>query len=138
MTEQKASEQKETSQESAPDSWSEVGDNFQSLGGSLAAAFKETWENEELSQKLRKSMDSLADGINHAVREATKPEEGRQVSEEMGKAAKSAQDAGTQAFRDVKPHIVSSLRKLSAELKKMTDRMEQEESENTTDKMDVT
>jgi hypothetical protein len=138
MTEQKASEQEENSQKSAPDSWSEVGDNFKSLGGSLAAAFKETWENEELSQKLRKSMDSLADGINHAVREAKELDETQQVRGEMGKAAKSVQDTGAQAFLDVKPHIVSSLRQLSAELKKMTDRLEREESENTTDKMDVT
>jgi len=138
MTEEKVSGQRETSQKSSSDSWGEVGEHFKSLGGSLTAAFKETWENEEISQKLRKSMDSLADGINHAVREAKESEEAQQVSGEMGKAAKSAQDAGAQAFRDVKPHIVSSLRQLSAELKKMTDRLEREESENTTDKMDVT
>lgn len=138
MTEEKVSGQRETSQKSSSDSWGEVGENFKSLGGSLTAAFKETWENEEISQKLRKSMDSLADGINHAVREAKESEEAQQVSGEMGKAAKSAQDTGAQAFRDVKPHIVSSLRQLSAELKKMTDRLEREESENTTDKMDVT
>ena len=139
MTEEKVSGQRGTSsQGSSFDNWQEVGENFKSLGGSLTAAFKETWENEEISQKLRTSLDSLAEGINQAVEGAKESKEAQQVRGEMGKAAKSAQDSGTQPFRDVKPHIVSSLRQLSVELKKMTDRLEREESENTTDEMDVT
>lgn len=138
MTEEKVSGQSGTSQKSSPDSWREVSESFKSLGGSLAAAFKETWENEEIRQKLRQSMDSLADGINQAVGEAKESEEAQQIRGEMGKAAKSAQDVGAQAFRDVKPHVVASLRQLSAELQKMTDRLEREESENTTDETDVT
>ncbi len=139
MTEEKVSGQRETaSQTSSSDSWQEVGDNFKSLGENLAAAFRETWENEEVRQKLRTSLDSLAEGINQTIEEAKESKEAQQVRGEMGKAAESAQEAGTQAFHDVKPHIVSSLRQLSAELKKMTDRLEREESENTTDEMDVT
>ena len=139
MTEENVSGQRGTlSGTSCSDNWQEVGDNFKSLGESLAAAFKETWENEEVRQRLRTSLDSLAEGINQTVDGAKDSKEAQQVRGEMGKAAKSAQDAGAKAFRDVKPHIVSSLRQLSVELKKMTDRLEQEESKNTTDEMDVT
>ena len=139
MTDEKVSGQRGTSsQKNSSDNWREVGDDFKSLGESLAAAFRETWENEEVRQKLRTSLDSLAEGINQAVEGAKESMEAQQVRGEMGKTAKSAQDTGAQAFRDVKPHIVSSLRQLSAELKKMTDRLEREESENTTDEMDVT
>lgn len=138
MNEENASRQEGTSTRSTSDTWAEVGKSFQSLGESLAAAFRETMENEEVRQKLRTSMDSLADGINQAVADAKESDEAQQVRGELGKAAKSAQDAGEQACRDLKPHIVSSLRQLSAELKKMTDRLETEDPENATDEMDVT
>jgi hypothetical protein len=128
MTEEEKFEETGSSQQDYSENWKEIGDNFKSLGRSLAMAFRQTWENEELRQQMRKSLDSLADGINAAVKEVSESDQGKQVREEMEKAAQSAQTAGTQAYRDVKPQIVSSLRQLDIEFQKMIDRLEKEEA----------
>lgn len=127
MSEENQYDRTESSQQDYSENWREIGRNFQSLGKNLAMAFRQTWENEELQQQLRKSLDSLAAGINQSVKEASESEQVRQAREEVEKAAQSAQTAGTQAFHDVKPHIVSSLRQLSAEFQKMVDRLEKED-----------
>ena len=138
MSEEKTSANGCTPDSSDADTWREVGENFKSLGESLAAAFKDTLGNEEVKQKLRTSMDSLAAGINDAVKEATDSEHAQQVRGEVEKAAKSAHEAGKQTYEDIRPHIVSSLRQLSAELHRMIDRIEREEEEGVSDRMDIT
>lgn len=130
MSEEKTSSGTDNAQNRGSENWREVGDSFRSLGESLAAAFRQTWENEEVRQQLQKGMDAFAEGINRAVKEATESGHAKQVREEMGKAAQSAQAAGVQALRDAKPHIVASMRQLSAELQKMIDRMEKEQKDN--------
>ncbi len=138
MSEEKTSTRGSAADTGKADTWREVGENFKSLGESLAAAFKDTLGNEEVKQKLRASMDSLAAGINDAVKEAADSEHAQQVRGEVEKAAKSAHEAGKQTYQDIRPHIVSSLRQLSVELHRMIDRLEREEEEGTSDRMDVT
>lgn len=138
MSEEKTSTRGSASDTGKADTWREVGENFKSLGESLAAAFKDTLGNEEVKQKLRASMDSLAAGINDAVKEAADSEHAQQVRGEVEKAAKSAHEASKQTYQDIRPHIVSSLRQLSVELHRMIDRLEREEEEGTSDRMDVT
>ena len=133
MTEGNTSGQSGSSEKSSSDIWSEVGENFESFGQSLASAFKETWENGEIREKLRVSLDSLADGIHQAAEHLKESEKAQQAHESVEKAAKSAQEPGKQAVQEAKPYVVSSLRHLSEELQKTIDRLEQEESENTTD-----
>ena len=133
MTEEKTSGQGGSSEKSSSDIWCEVGENFESFGQSLASAFKETWENGEIREKLRVSLDSLADGIHQAAEDLKEPEKAQQAREKVEKAAKSAQESGTQAFHEAKPRVISSLRHLSAELQKTIDRLEREESQDTTD-----
>ena len=81
-------------------------------------------------------MDSLAEGINRAVKDGMESKHAQQVRDELGRAAQSAQVAGTQAFRDAKPHIVASLHQLSIELQKMIERMEKGQRPSTADKPD--
>ena len=129
MTEERNSTEKEDSSGWGAESWREVGESFKSLGESLVAALRETWENEEVRQQLKKGVDAFAEAINRAVKEARESEHAKQAREEMSKAAQSAQEAGAQAFRDAKPHIMASIRQLSAELQKVLDRLEKEQKD---------
>jgi len=130
MPEEKTSTETESSQNRGSENWREVGDSFRSLGESLVAALRQTWENEEVRQQLQKGVDALAEGINRAAKEATESDHAKQAREEMGKAAQSAQAAGAQALRDAKPHIVASMRQLGVELQKLLDRLEKEQKDD--------
>lgn len=132
MSEEETSSEKNEAQGCHSENWREVGDSFRALGESLVAAFRQTWENEEVRQQLQKGMDAFAEGINRAVKEAADSEHAKQIRAEMGKAAQSAQAASAQALRDAKPHIVASMRQLSLELQKMIDRLEKEERDKGT------
>ena len=49
MTDEKSTED----QHPASDAWTEVGQQFRSLGESLASAFNATWHSEETRQNLK-------------------------------------------------------------------------------------
>jgi negative regulator of sigma E activity len=127
MSEENDFEVKDASEQDYSENWREIGKNFKALGKDLATAFRQTWENEELREHLRASLDSLAAGINQSVDEAVESEQAKHVRDRLGKAAQRAQEAGTQTFHDIKPHMVSSLRQLNVEFQRMVERLEKED-----------
>jgi uncharacterized membrane protein YccC len=125
-------------QPSASEAWHEVGQQFRSLGESLAAAFRTTWESEETRQHLEKvqaGLTAMIDEISQATKKMADSEEAQKVKAEVGKAAQSAQAASQQTAEEVRPHLLAAFHKIRTELDQIIQRMEQEEpaSEPSTD-----
>jgi hypothetical protein len=119
-----------TEEQTTNNAWSEVGRQFQSLGESLATAFRAAWEDEGNRQQLRDlqtGLEKMADDVSQAVKDAGESPEGQKVREEVKKAAGSARAAGKTAWQDARPHVLSALRSVDAELQKIISRMEVEE-----------
>jgi adenylate cyclase len=129
MTEEQTNQQTEPAPESFGDAWREVGQQFQTLGESLAAAFRATWEDEETRQHLQGMQDGLeamVKDIGQAIKEATASPEAQKVRGEFEKAAESIQSAGQQTLQEAQPRLLSALHQVNEELRKMISRLEQE------------
>jgi len=114
-------------QPSSTDPWREVGQQFEALGQSLAAAFRTIWEREENRQhaeQIKSGMEQMADEVTQAVKQAAKSTEGQEVRQQVRKAADSAQKAGKEAFDEARPHLVSALRQVNSELQKVIEQWE--------------
>lgn len=122
------SEKKETDQ-----AWSEVGQQFKALGESLAQAFRSAWENEENRQHLQsmqRGLESMVDDIGRVINEASASPEAQKARAEAEKAVESARVAGGKALEDAKPHFLSAMRQVDAELQKLITHLEaQQESQ---------
>jgi hypothetical protein len=119
-----------TDEQTTGEAWREVGRQFQALGESLATAFRTAWESEENRehvQDMKTGLEAMVSEIGRAVQEASASPEAQRAREEVGRAAESARAAGAQALQEARPHLLSALRKVNAELQKMVHRLEQEE-----------
>lgn len=118
-----------TEEHTDQDPWREVGRQFQTLGESLAEAFRAAWEDEENRQHLQDlqaGLEKMARDIGQAVKETSESPEGQKVREEARKAAQSAREAGRNAWQDARPHVVSALRQVDAELQRIITGLEKE------------
>lgn len=116
---------------SASDAWSEVGQQFRALGQSLASAFNATWQTEETRQHLEKmqaGLEAMVNEIGQISQRATSSAEAQKVRAEAEKAAQSARTASQATLEEVKPQLLSALRKVREEIDRMIDRMEQQPS----------
>lgn len=121
-----------TEEQTKDEPWREVGRQFQALGQSMADAFRAAWEDEENRQQLRDLQDGLekmVDDVGQALKQASESPEGQRVQEEAKRAAESAHAAGARAWQDARPHVVSALRQLNAELQKVVSKLEEEPGE---------
>jgi hypothetical protein len=121
-----------TEEQTTNEPWRDVGRQFQSLGESLAEAFRAAWEDEGNRQHLRDlqaGLEKMADDVARAVREVGESPEGQRVREEAKKAAGSARAAGESAWKDARPHVLSALRSVDAELQEIISKMEAAEGE---------
>ena len=117
-------------QQTNEEPWSEVGRQFQALGESIANAVRAAWEDEGNRQQLRDlqaGMEKMANDIGEAIRQASESPEGQRFKEEARKAADSAHAAGSKAWQDARPHVVSALRKVGSELEKIIGNLEEEQ-----------
>ena len=124
MTEEKQDKKTEAS---AGEAWAEVGQRFQALGESLAAAFKSTWENKETQaqwEKVKTDVEAAANDISRAVKETAATEEAQKAKTEAYKTAAAAQQAGQEVMDDVKPHLLAAFQKMRTELDKAIEGME--------------
>lgn len=120
----------ETKKQTTSEVWHEVGVQFQALGESLAEAFRTTWESEETRQhvqSMQAELEEVAGQVEHTIKEASASEEAQKLRGEAEKAAESLRAAGEQTWRDTRPHLLSALSQLNAELQKVIARLEQEE-----------
>ena len=119
MTEEKTTEQatqtEQTSAKTSSELWQEVGQQFEILGETIAAAVRSVIDDTITSPEAQK------------------------LREEAEKAAKSAREAGGRAAEEMpeaaRTHLITALQKTSAGLQKLADRLEQhtqaEETEET-------
>ena len=116
-------------QQTSNEPWREVGKQFQALGESMARAFRAAWEDDENRQQLRDlqaDMERMVNDIGEAIKQASESPEGQRIREEAKKAADAAHAAGSKAWQDARPHVVSALRQVGAELEKMIGKLEEE------------
>ncbi len=107
--------------------WEEVGQQFQELGVSLAAALNALWASEETQQHVesfKAGLKSLADEVSVAVNKAAASPEAAKAKVEAKKAAESAKYATSKAFEEARPQITSALKQVNAELQKLIDQLE--------------
>jgi ElaB/YqjD/DUF883 family membrane-anchored ribosome-binding protein len=106
------------------EAWQEVGRQFQSLGESLATAFKSAWESEENRQRaeaMRSGLESLIDNVGQVIRETAQSDKGQQVVKDAKGAAESLRQAGEQTVQEVRPRLVDALQKVNDELTRLID-----------------
>ncbi len=120
-------------EQTADDAWREVGRQFQALGDSLVTAFRTAWESKENRQHLqdmRDGLEAMIDKVDQAIKEASASPEAQNVRREVEKAAESTRVAGEQALQEARPHLLSALRQVNAELQKVISRLEQKASDD--------
>jgi len=114
-------------EQTTQESWREVGDQFKALGDSLSRAFRTAWESEENRQHLesiKSGLKAMVDQVGQALEEAGTSPEGQKVRREAEKAAESARVAGEKALEEARPHVLSAVRQINAELEKWIRGME--------------
>lgn len=123
---------RETSKEASKTSggnWEEVGQQFQALGESLAAAFRTAWDNEENRQQMQRmkaGLEQMVNEVSQAIKDSAASSAGQQVRDEAKKVASTLRTAGEQTAQEVRPHLLSALRQIEEELQKLINRMEQQ------------
>ena len=98
-TEARVTEQ-ETPKDATENPWNEVGEQLAALGQSIAGAFDAAIQSEENRARARELKERLDD------------------------AGSSIAAAGAKTAEQVRPHLVSALKTVNEELRKLTERME--------------
>lgn len=118
------------------EAWREVGTRLEALGKSLGRAIRAVWEREDTQQHVESMQDGLqkmADEIDRAISEASKSAEGSKLRQEAEKAAESARVAGEHTWQDARPHLLSALTRINAELEQVIGRLERQGKESQED-----
>jgi ElaB/YqjD/DUF883 family membrane-anchored ribosome-binding protein len=116
------------SEQRTEESWREVGDQFRALGESLSRAFRTAWESEENRQHLqgvKSGLKAMVDQINQAIEDAGTSPEGQKVRQEAERAVESARAAGEKALQEARPHVLSAVRQINAEMERWAGKMEE-------------
>jgi len=119
-----------TEKQTTEEAWREVGRQFQTLGESLANAFRSAWESEENRQHLQDmqaGLEAMVEEVDRAIKEASASPEAQKVRGEAEKAAESVRVAGEQAWQEAQPHLLSALNRINAELQKIVGRLQHKE-----------
>ncbi len=123
----------EGSYPSSGEAWQEVGKQFQTLGESLATAFRTSWndeQNRKRVQDMRQGVEQMLNDVGKALDDTAKSPQVQQAKTEAKKAAESVRTASEQTYKELRPQIVSALRQLNEELQKFITRMETKPAEN--------
>jgi ElaB/YqjD/DUF883 family membrane-anchored ribosome-binding protein len=128
MSEEQPTPQTEAPQQKPGEAWEEVGRQFQALGESLAAAVRTAWHsdtNRQRVQEMQTGLESMINEVGQAIKDTATSPEAQQARSEAEKALETVRAAGEQTIQEVRPHLVSTLRQLNAELQKLIGQMEQ-------------
>jgi len=125
-----------TEERSAQEAWREVGEHLEALGESLAQAIRTAWEKEDTQQQLESvqgTLRNMADAIDREISEASRSPEAERIREEAEKAAESARSAGRQTWTEARPHVLSALTRVNAELEQLIEGMQREQARSKDD-----
>ena len=115
-----------TEKQVTDEAWRQVGQQFQTLGESLAETLRTAWESEETRrhvQNMQGGLEAMVNRVDQALKEAIASPQGEKLRTEADKAAESLQAAGEQTWQEVSPHLLSALSQINAELQKMIGRL---------------
>ncbi len=124
--------EKQSRYQGSAEAWQDVARQFETLGESLSAAFSTAWQDEATQEQLREMRDglrSVANDFGEALDEALKSPEAQRAREEVEVAARSAQDAAQKAWEESEPQVVTALERVSAELRRLSERIRQRRTE---------
>jgi len=110
------------------DAWRQVGQQFEALGNSLAAAMRTAWHDESTRRGLRDmqtGLETMVNQVNQAIQEAAVSPDAQKVRTEAERAAHSLRAASEKTWQESKPQVVSALRQFSAELQKAISKLEE-------------
>ena len=119
-----------TEKQTTDEAWREVGRQFQALGESLAEAFRTAWESEENRrhvENMQEGLEAMIEQVGQALKEADASPEAQKIRGEAEKATESLRAAGEQTWQEVRPHLLSALDQINAQLQKMIGRLKEEE-----------
>jgi hypothetical protein len=111
-------------------SWEDVGRQFQTLGESIAAAFRSAWGKEETRQsfqKMQTGLEGMVTEIHQAIQETFDADDVGQLKTDVRKTVDDIAGQGKQTFQEVRPHLVGALQQVNQELQKLIDRMEDQD-----------
>jgi ElaB/YqjD/DUF883 family membrane-anchored ribosome-binding protein len=120
MTEEGTGNSEKQNWDASNDAWKQVGEQFATLGESIAGAFKGAWNsesNQQVAGSVRDGLKSLAHSVAQAIDDAAASPEGQKFREDAEQFVSSAHDAGKQAVQDARPHILSALEQVNQSLK---------------------
>lgn len=98
----------DTKQSNIAEAWREAGAQMESLGKSLANAFRAAWnseENREHVQALQNGLESLATQVETAIKETIASPDGQKVKSDMANAAEQARLAIVQAGKELQKKL---------------------------------
>jgi hypothetical protein len=130
MSEGPQNQENQEKSRSNKESWDEVGKQFQTLGESLATAFRTAWQDESNRKKVEEmkiGLQSLVKEVGKAIDESATSERGQKLIHEAERAADSLHKAGVETVQEVQPHLLTALRQVSLELQKLIERIEKDE-----------
>jgi hypothetical protein len=119
-----------TEKQTTDEAWREVGKQFQVLGESLAEAFRTAWESEENrrhAQNMQEGLEAMIEQVGQAIKEASASPEAQKIRGEAEKATESLRSAGEQTWQQARPHLLSALDQINAELQRMIGRLKEED-----------
>ena len=120
-----------TEKQATDEAWRQVGQQFQTLGESLAETFRTAWESEETRrhvQNMQDGLEAMVSRVDQALKEAIASPKGKKLRTEAEKTAESLQAAGEQTWQEAQPHLLSALNQINAELQKMIGRLKGEKA----------
>jgi predicted component of type VI protein secretion system len=121
------SNQQNTPGQDPRDAWQEVGRQFQTLGDSLSEAFRAAWQDERNRQRMeemRIGVESMVNQVGRVLSDYAESPEGQRFRADAKQAASDLRNAGEQTVQEARPHLVSALKQVNAELQRMIDQME--------------
>lgn len=125
MSEEKKTPTAEQENDDMRGSWAEVGQQFASLGESIATAFRSSWDSDAVEQ-MRDGLDSMAKTVSKAVDDAATSPQGQKIRTEAEKAVGSVRDAGEKTVEEIRPHLISALEQLNAKMEQMVTHMRED------------
>ena len=127
MTDQQNIPEQEPSGQPSREAWREVGRQFQTLGHSLADAFRAAWQDEGNRQRIdemRIGVESMVNEVGRVLHDYSETPQGQQFRQDVKRTADNLRTAGEQTYNETRPHLVSALRQVNTELQRMIDQME--------------
>jgi methyl-accepting chemotaxis protein len=121
---------------SAEGSWQEVGKKFEELGASLAYTVRTAWEHEETQrrlQEMRTGLEAMVRDVSQAIEDSANSPQGQRIRQDANRAAETVRSATEQTINEARPQILNALQQLNEEIQKLTQRMQQQRDETSSE-----